>query len=293
METAVHMQISSNDMSFNSQVSDSVNLNPAEEVLKGTVVYCKRCGDRRGQFHDGKFYRGVCKCQADAIAENERRLQAKLRAEQKRQAVQVAKAESLLLLRYKNVSFEDTEIVSQEFENVLQRMKKYCSNPQKRLDEGQGFYIYGKSTGSGKSHLTACVCNDLIEKGYSVMFTNFIEIANKIKETYAKKTLMTELEIINKVAGFDFLIIDDFGTEQFKKTADDTFYQEKVYDILNRRYNKKLPTIFSSNLSLQELIEERGVSPKTVDRVMEMSRVVFRLEGASYRRKLRSEDVDF
>ncbi|MEG2117390.1 MAG: hypothetical protein RRZ69_06890, partial [Clostridia bacterium] len=62
--------------------------------------------------------------------------------------------------------------------------------------------------------------------------------------------------------------------------------------ILNKRYNKMLPTIFSSNMSIKQLVEDCGVWKKTVDRVMEMSRVVFHLEGESYRKKIR-KDVDF
>ena len=59
--------------------------------------------------------------------------------------------------------------------------------------------------------------------------------------------------------------------------------QEKIYDIINRRYANKMPTIFTSNYSIQDLINDRGLEVKTADRIAEMSNAVIKLEGTSYR----------
>ena len=84
------------------------------------------------------------------------------------------------------------------------------------------------------------------------------------------------------MATIEFLFIDDFGTEKVTKGNEDIWLQEKVFEVINRRYINNKPIIFTSNYSLQELIRDRGVADKTVDRIMEMCEVI-RLNGQSYR----------
>ena len=62
----------------------------------------------------------------------------------------------------------------------------------------------------------------------------------------------------------------------------DMWMQEKVFEVINARYIEQKPIIFTANYSLKELIEERGIAKRTVDRIMEMCEVI-RLDGASYR----------
>ena len=80
----------------------------------------------------------------------------------------------------------------------------------------------------------------------------------------------------------DFLFIDDFGTEKVTKGSEDIWMQEKVFEVINTRYIEQKPIIFTANYSLKELIEDRGMAKRTVDRIMEMCEVI-RLDGKSYR----------
>ena len=96
-----------------------------------------------------------------------------------------------------------------------------------------------------------------------------------------------------KLAEVEFLFIDDFGTEKVSKGNEDLWLQGKVYDIINSRYVNNKPTIFTSNYSLRELVESRGVADKTVDRIMEMTEIM-KLEGVSYRKLLhQSRELPF
>ncbi len=80
------------------------------------------------------------------------------------------------------------------------------------------------------------------------------------------------------------MFFDDLGTEIFSKGSGDTWLQSLLFDIINKRYNSKKATIFSSNHSLNELINERRIAEKTVDRISEMtSGAVMKIEGASLR----------
>ena len=91
-------------------------------------------------------------------------------------------------------------------------------------------------------------------------------------------------KMAERFANIDVLFFDDLGTEIFSKNSGDTWLQSLLFDIINKRYNNKKATIFSSNHSLNALINECGIAGKTVDRISEMtSGAVMKIEGSSLR----------
>lgn len=266
--------MSATSKAFNEQAEyiefDEITISPAEEFMKDGIVFCKTCKEPRTIYSDffKKKFRQPCRCQRDAFKA----------AELKRAAG--------LGEKNRNVTFDNTEISSVEFGSVYKRLKKYCQVADIVLDRGIGVYLYG-DRGVGKSRLTACMVDALTKQLYSVLFTNFDNIALALKASFDRKTAsdMSEKEIMDKLAGVDFLFIDDFGTEKVTKNGEDMWLQTKVYDIVNARYENKKPIIFTSNYGLQELTLERGIDAKTVDRIVEMNAII-KLEGQSYRRKI-------
>lgn len=262
-----------------------------DEYEKNGELYCKKCHTRRSVYLPflKRLQRCKCHCQMEKIKEEERRLM----IQQRQAELDRLKDASLLDERYKNVSFDNTEIGdNKDFNNAYTRCKKYCEVSNKVFEEGMGIYLYGDS-GTGKTHLTACMINRLIEQGWQVLITNFAEISKIIRSTFKKDSKETENDYINQLANIDFLFIDDLGTEIVQKNDEDTWLQEKIYDVINKRYNAKTPTIFTSNYSMKELITERGMMKKTVDRIMEMSTAILKIEGKSYRLKNRVKESIF
>ena len=250
--------------------TQSLTINSEEEYEKDGIIYCKKCNEPRMSYVEflNGYMRVPCSCQ---------------RAEQK--ALELKK-KSLLGKRYQDVTFDNTEITSEEFQEVLSRMLKYCSVADIVLDRGIGVYLYGDK-GRGKTHLTACMVNELTSRLHSVLFTNFSEISQAIRSTFGKQVEVgagkSEQELLRKLSDVEFLFIDDFGTEKVTKGNEDLWLQGKIYDIVNDRYVNNKPIIFTSNYSLRELVEDRGVAGKTVDRIMEMTEII-KLEGVSYRK---------
>lgn len=190
--------------------------------------------------------------------------------------------ESSLLLngRYENVNFDNTETgINPSFDNAFLRCKAYAEHAEDIIQLGQGIYIVG-DTGTGKTHLAACISNYFISKLHSVVFTNIDEIIKQITTTFKKNSESNEQEIVNTYCNADLLVLDDFGTEKIDDA--DSFVQKKMYDLINKRYIIKKPTIFTSNLSLKEL-HNKGLMKKIIERVYEMSTVVLEIRGESYR----------
>ena len=94
---------------------------------------------------------------------------------------------------------------------------------------------------------------------------------------------MTESAFIERLAKVDLLIIDDLGTEIIVKNGERAWIQDKIYDIINKRYINRMPTIFTSNETIPDLVDNCGLMKKTADRIGAMSTAKIELKGVSYR----------
>lgn len=247
------------------------------------LLYCTKCHARRCTkdivYPFGKRMPVTCDCMKEA----ERKAKELEAQKEKLSKLDKLRVASLLGERYKDTTFDKTDLNRPEdFQKAFQRCRKYCQIPDQALEHGYGMYIYGDS-GTGKTHLTACMCNELMAQMHQCLFTNFFEISKLIKSTWNGNA--DSEAVIRRVCEVDFLFLDDLGTEMVTKNGEDNWLQGQVFDIINKRYNNKKPTIFSSNYSMNELIADRGLMKKTVDRIGEMSTAMIKLTGESYRRK--------
>lgn len=254
-----------------------------DEYVMNDVIMCQKCDTPRMFVHGNFKVRCLCQCQAEA----QKRAEAEEKERERQREIEKYQKASLIGERYRNVRFEDTETGhNATFDAAYIRCQKYCDVADKVLSDGLGIYLYGDK-GTGKTHLTACMANALIRKRKQVLFTNFAEISKLLRSTFGKRN-ESEAEYIERLATIDFLFIDDLGTERVQTKDGDLWLQEKIFDVLNKRYNNRKPTIFTSNYSIAELISERGLMDKTVDRIAEMSSAVLKVEGKSFRMKARA-----
>ena len=269
-------------------ICKGIELNEETEYIKDDMIYCKTCnepkifdiGEEVGAVFGGRYKRVVCKCEQEKQRQEEERK----KREQQEQYYKVLQTNSLLGKRYKDVSFENTELDGDEsFIKAFNTCKKYVENYERVLQDGKGIYLYGTS-GNGKTHLMACMVNYLIRKGKECLITNLFEISKEIRKTFNGGG-MTESEFLERLTNIPFLFIDDIGTERLQNNGEDTFIQERLYDIINTRYINMKPTIFSSNLNLVELISKKGMLEKTVDRINGMIYKKLEIKGESYRTK--------
>lgn len=253
-------------------------------------IKCNNCHTRR---RTDDYLIIDCACDREA-RERERIAEFKRMTEHQRKVnmLKSLREKSLLGERYRDCTFEDSVIVSEKFQTVLTRCERYCSIADEVLAKGYGLYIYGASCGTGKTHLTACMCNALLDQYQKCMFTNITDISKVIMATFNGRGDTDR--VIKQYVDVDFLFLDDIGTEVVKKNEGDNWLQNQIYEIINLRYNNLKPTIFTSNYSLAELTEKRGLWHKTVDRIAEMSSAIINLEGESFRlRKKKNSSVPF
>lgn len=268
------------------------NLQNDTYIGEDGLLYCSKCHTLRVTKQPIKVFNKRMPVSCECMKEAERKKKEDDEYKEKMQRLDRLRSASLLGERYKDTTFANTDTsVEGDFLKAYVRCKRYCEIAKEVLENGYGIYLYGNS-GTGKTHLTACMCNELISQYRQCLFTNFLEISKLIRSTWGKNNTDAET-VIKRICEIDYLFIDDLGTEILQKNGDDNWLQEQVFDIINMRYNNRKPTIFSSNHSLNELVEKRGMMPKTVDRIMEMSTAIIKVSGASYRAKNRRKDVPF
>jgi len=180
-------------------------------------------------------------------------------------------------VRFKGKDFDSYLPTCEGGKKALRISKSFAGSFSDRLACGDGLIFFGK-TGTGKTHLSCAIASYIIrEFGYSVLFTEVLEMTRQIKETYRRDTAQTEREVMRKFCRPSLLILDEVGM-QFGSDAEKVI----VSDIINIRYKRVKSTILVSNLTLSEL--EACVGDRGVDRMYEGGGVIIPFDWGSYRR---------
>lgn len=260
-----------------------------EEVLKEDeflgedgLPHCKNCKDRRVFVSEDESmcFRGMCKC----LEEEQKRREAE---EQRRQRIvrfNMSVESALIGERYRNARFE-TATITDSNRIAFTKCANYAKHYEEMMRQNIGLYIYGDNS-SGKTYLTACLCNELIWNGAECIYTNLAYILSSIRSSYDKNG-MGECRLLQQLQRYDFVFIDDLGKEFLGRefnAASSKWAEEKLFEILNARYNAKKPTIFSSNYSLKELASLLNLDNAILARIDEMATRVIKLEGDDFRK---------
>lgn len=169
------------------------------------------------------------------------------RKEAMRQKVQRLFDMSQLGRRFRNRTFENW-VVTPQNKKALESAKKYAAEFDQMKTDGIGILLSG-SMGTGKTHLGAAIANALINEGTPVIMNTMIGLLNKIKNAYDGEIRETEGQLINLYSTVDLLIIDDLGKERPSEWA-----LEKLYTIINARYENLLPVVITTNYSVDKLV---------------------------------------
>ncbi len=128
---------------------------------------------------------------------------------------------------------------------VLNMAKNYCNTFSRESDN----ILFMGGVGLGKTHLSIALVNEIIKKGYSVIYRSAQNMFNDAEHEYFSRTGTTA--VMDALLGCDLLVIDDLGTE-----FSSSFTQSVFYNIVNTRLLKKLPTVINTNLSFKEIEEK-------------------------------------
>ena len=155
------------------------------------------------------------------------------------------------------------------------RLKDCYYTSIKIPDICKSYFLTG-IVGSGKTWVASAIANALIEEVPApenewdtprtpVLFRNVPDFFYNLRKGYNRRG-ETEAEIIGSMMKAPYLILDDCGAE---KSSDWTL--DRLYLVINSRYENDLPMVITSNLSLDEIGEK--IHDRIASRLLEMCNV--------------------
>lgn len=195
--------------------------------------------------------------------------------------------------RFKNKTFDNYDIDKGSKESY-EIVKEYSEKFDEHLENGTWLVLAG-GYGLGKTHLALAAGRkaiDFFARDYAegtrstiysgrpkVKFISSSEMVQSIRDSYDSDEI-DEMQLMNGYKKAALLIIDDLGTEKSSE-----WQKEKMYIILNHRYNQMLPTIITTNLKGSDLTKQ--LSARIVERMIEATergKYMISFKGKSYRR---------
>jgi DNA replication protein DnaC len=112
--------------------------------------------------------------------------------------------------------------------------------------------------GTGKTHLAVAVLAEIVEQyKMPARFAELNSLTKQIQSTFNPDSPETTHEVITPLTEVPFLVLDELGTQQMTPWVRDVLYL-----IINSRYVRQLPTVFTTNYYLDP---SSSVKPKPVN----------------------------
>jgi DNA replication protein DnaC len=125
--------------------------------------------------------------------------------------------------------------------NAYQTCKDFAADPK-------GWLLITGTYGCGKTHLAAAITVALVQDGMAVLFQTVPDLLDHLRATYGPNSTIGYDQLFRDVRDAPCLVLDDLGAQNTTPWA-----LEKLFQILNHRYNNRLPTVITTNTPLEEL----------------------------------------
>ena len=230
---------------------------------------CQYCGSSLESYPTGKVGFNW-RCEREECRDRERREREQAqRALEKERLIRI-QANPERYLREFHVPRKYLQCSLDNFEgggNVVQWCREYA---QDLVQSCAGNVLLTGGCGTGKTHLAVAILRQAICEGFSgkAIFTTAPELLLNIREAFSEKTTVTEREVVEKYSDVDLLLLDDLGAEKQSSWSITTLFL-----IIDRRLREMLPTVITSNLSLdgiESVLSKRLASRLSESRVIEL-----------------------
>jgi len=142
----------------------------------------------------------------------------------------------------------------------------------------EGWLVLQGVNGCGKTHLAAAIANYRRQAGNPALFLVVPEFLDHLRSTFNPESSVSYDQLFESAKKAPLLILDDFGEQSATAWA-----QEKLYQVINYRYNARLATVITTTCSLEEI--EGRISSRLADPRISL---VFNIIAPDYRGDRRS-----
>ena len=177
--------------------------------------------------------------------------------------------ELLRNMTFDNFDHKRMELPPEQRQNLRQAFNlavEFARSPE-------GWLIFQGVNGCGKTHLAAAIANYRLAQGKPAFFVVVPDLLDHLRSTFSPDSRISYDEFSERIKEVPLLILDDFGEQSATPWA-----QEKLYQLINYRYNARLPMVVTTCLSLDEI--ETRISSRMVDPMISL---VFNITAPDYR----------
>ncbi len=204
---------------------------------------CPLCKDR------GEYQGKTCRCVHLLVRQLRRQEISAL------SALELSRFDTFRLEYYPN------QYIAEYGANPRQHMEEifnYCQKYAEHFTTKNPNLLMTGSAGLGKTHLALAIANTALSRGADVIYISSRNLFDQMERE--KFALSSDLR--QTVMEAELLILDDLGTE-FLTQYGISF----LYDIVNTRMLRRLPTIYTTNIVKEEMLRAR-YTEKTASRLL-------------------------
>ncbi len=138
------------------------------------------------------------------------------------------------------------------FRNSIIGVKEAYQIAVEFANDPDGWLLLVGPNGCGKTHLAAAIANQQLLRGGVVLFEAVPDLLDHLRAAFAPSATEVYDQLFSKMREAELLILDDLGAQQSSPWAN-----EKLFQLLNYRYNMGAPTVITANLRGMTAVDER------------------------------------
>ena len=139
--------------------------------------------------------------------------------------------------------------------------------------EPDGWLVFLGANGCGKTHLAAGIAEERLTQGDAVAFANVPDLLDELRATFAPGASERFDRRFGRLLQVPVLVLDDLGAQQTSAWA-----EEKLYQLLNHRHLRRMPTIVTTNCELKDM------EPRIASRLADLqASTVYQITAPDYR----------
>jgi DNA replication protein DnaC len=191
--------------------------------------------------------------------------------------------------RYEHCALDNFEVWQPALEPALAWAREWFERWPLHAEVG---LLFVGPPGTGKTHLATGLLRELaVRKGAKIIFAEQRELLKDLQSTFDGAASRTESDVLAPILEAEVLLLDDLGAGRTTAWA-----QDVMHDVLAHRYNRKLPTLMTTNRATGDdddgaasgqdapTLRDR-LGDALMSRIYEMCRVV-PVAGEDFRRRV-------